>query len=177
MAAPFSAPTVALLARTYTGLCEGQVRELERTGNLDQDQAGYFTVIEKKTASSIRTSARLRKANTGGADANTVEAANPVGSRGGNGVPVDRRRAPTSRPMRISSASLPVPDICRGHIHVAGDRRLLIAVPRFAASSLVASHTLTQQLSRGDRHRARRRHTSPKFSPKPTAASKPPNPQ
>ncbi len=74
VAAPLGTDAVALLARTYALLCEGQVRELERTGNLDQDQAGYFTVIEKKTASLIRTSARLG-AITGGADANTVEAA------------------------------------------------------------------------------------------------------
>ncbi|HEX7464621.1 MAG TPA: polyprenyl synthetase family protein, partial [Actinomycetota bacterium] len=59
VAAPLGTEAVALLARTYALLCEGQVLELQLAGNLDQRPADYFGVIEKKTASLIRASARL----------------------------------------------------------------------------------------------------------------------
>jgi heptaprenyl diphosphate synthase len=74
VAAPLGTEAVALLARTYALLCEGQVLELQLSGRLDQGPGGYFSVIEKKTASLIRTSARLG-AIAGGADATAVEAA------------------------------------------------------------------------------------------------------
>ena len=74
VAAPLGTEAVALLARTYALLCEGQVLELQRSGDLDQDRNGYFTVIEKKTASLIRTSARLG-AMAGGADPASIDAA------------------------------------------------------------------------------------------------------
>lgn len=74
VAAPLGTEAVALLARTYALLCEGQVLELQLGGRLDQDPRAYFTVIEKKTASLIRTSARLG-AIAGGAPVATVEAA------------------------------------------------------------------------------------------------------
>ncbi len=50
---------VILLARTYAQLCEGQVLELQITHDLDHGRDEYFQVIGDKTASLIRTSARL----------------------------------------------------------------------------------------------------------------------
>ncbi|MEZ5176333.1 MAG: polyprenyl synthetase family protein [Acidimicrobiia bacterium] len=73
IAAPLGEEAVALIARTYATLCEGQVRELIHTDSLDHGAEGYFSVIGGKTASLIRTSARLG-ALTGGADTDTVEA-------------------------------------------------------------------------------------------------------
>lgn len=74
VAAALGTEAVALLARTYALLCEGQILELQLTNDLAQDGAGYYTVIEKKTASLIRTSARLG-AMAGGASDEAIEAA------------------------------------------------------------------------------------------------------
>ncbi len=74
VAAPLGTEAVALLARTYALLCEGQILELQLGGRLDQTREGYFAVIEKKTASLIRTSARLG-AIAGGASPVAVDAA------------------------------------------------------------------------------------------------------
>jgi heptaprenyl diphosphate synthase len=74
VAAPLGTEAVVLLARTYALLCEGQILELQLGNDLDQGRASYFAVIEKKTASLIRTSARLG-AMAGGADRGTIEAA------------------------------------------------------------------------------------------------------
>lgn len=73
IAAPLGEEAVALIARTYATLCEGQVRELIHTDSLDHGPEGYYSVIGGKTASLIRTSARLG-AITGGASPETVEA-------------------------------------------------------------------------------------------------------
>lgn len=78
IAAPLGVEAVALLARTYALLCEGQILELQLTHDLDQGPDKYFTVIEKKTASLIRTSARLG-AMAGGADADAIDAATTWG--------------------------------------------------------------------------------------------------
>jgi heptaprenyl diphosphate synthase len=78
VAAPLGPEAVALLARTYALLCEGQIRELQLTDDLDHGPDAYYTVIEKKTASLIRTSARLG-AIAGGADDPMVEAATTWG--------------------------------------------------------------------------------------------------
>ena len=59
VAAPLGEEAVALIARTYARLCEGQVAELRFSGGLDHGADGYFQVIGGKTASLIRTSARL----------------------------------------------------------------------------------------------------------------------
>ncbi len=74
IAAPLGTEAVRLLARTYALLCEGQVLELQLTGDLEHGREEYFTVIEKKTASLIRTSARLG-AMAGGASPAAIEAA------------------------------------------------------------------------------------------------------
>lgn len=73
VAAPLGTEAVALIARTYATLCEGQVRELQLDNDLDHGPDEYYAVIGGKTASLIRTSARLG-AMTGGADEETIEA-------------------------------------------------------------------------------------------------------
>jgi heptaprenyl diphosphate synthase len=73
VAAPLGTEAVALIARTYATLCEGQVRELQLTNDLDHGPEEYYSVIGGKTASLIRTSARLG-AMTGGADQETIDA-------------------------------------------------------------------------------------------------------
>jgi len=73
VAAPLGEEAVALIARTYAVLCEGQVSELVYADDLSHGADGYHTVIGGKTASLIRTSARLG-AITGGADRDSVEA-------------------------------------------------------------------------------------------------------
>lgn len=50
---------VVLLARTYAELCEGQVLELQLVDDLSHGAEDYYRVIGQKTASLIRTSARL----------------------------------------------------------------------------------------------------------------------
>ena len=73
VAAPLGEEAVSLIARTYARLCEGQVAELGFSGGLDHGPDGYFQVIGGKTASLIRTSARLG-AITAGATPDDVEA-------------------------------------------------------------------------------------------------------
>ena len=73
VAAPLGQEAVALIASTYATLCEGQILELQLEGNLNQDLTDYFRVIGGKTASLIRTSARLG-ALTANADRNVIEA-------------------------------------------------------------------------------------------------------
>ena len=74
VAAPLGTEAVALLARTYALLCEGQVLELQLGNDLDHGPEDYFSVIENKTASLIRASARLG-AMAGGASRDHIEAA------------------------------------------------------------------------------------------------------
>ena len=59
IAAPLGEEAVTLVAQTYARLCEGQVAELRFAGALDHGPDGYYQVIGGKTASLIRTSARL----------------------------------------------------------------------------------------------------------------------
>jgi len=72
-AAPLGTEAVTLLARTYADLCEGQILELQLAGDTGQGLDGYFRVVRLKTASLIRTSARLG-ALAGGARPEAVEA-------------------------------------------------------------------------------------------------------
>ncbi|HVR32153.1 MAG TPA: polyprenyl synthetase family protein [Acidimicrobiia bacterium] len=72
-ATSLSNESVRLLAVTYAELVEGQMQELELDFDLDHGIAEYETVIERKTASLIRTSARLG-AMAADADPDTVEA-------------------------------------------------------------------------------------------------------
>src|SRR5438309_2921060 len=48
-----------LLARTIATVCDGQIREVGMAGRVDQTEAGYMEVIERKTAALIATSCRL----------------------------------------------------------------------------------------------------------------------
>jgi len=82
VAAPLGTEAVALLAKTYALLCEGQILELQLTDDLEHPPEAYYTVIEKKTASLIRTAARLG-AMAGGADRETIEAATQWGHEAG----------------------------------------------------------------------------------------------
>jgi heptaprenyl diphosphate synthase len=49
----------ALLARTIATLCDGQIREVEAAGRLDQPMDAYIEVIRRKTGALIATSCRL----------------------------------------------------------------------------------------------------------------------
>jgi heptaprenyl diphosphate synthase len=59
VAAPLGEEAVTLIARTYATLCEGQVLELQLSDDLDHGPEDYYRVVGGKTASLIRTSARL----------------------------------------------------------------------------------------------------------------------
>ncbi len=48
-----------LLAQTIAILCDGQVRELEAAGKLDQTEESYLEIIRRKTGALIATSCRL----------------------------------------------------------------------------------------------------------------------
>ena len=49
----------ALLARTIATLCDGQIREVEAAGRIDQTVEAYLEVIRRKTGALIATSCRL----------------------------------------------------------------------------------------------------------------------
>jgi heptaprenyl diphosphate synthase len=48
-----------LLARTIAVLCDGQIREVDTSGRVEQTEAAYLEIIRRKTASLIGTSCRL----------------------------------------------------------------------------------------------------------------------
>lgn len=73
VAAPLGSEAVTLIARTYATLCEGQVLELQLLDDLDHGRDEYFSVIGGKTASLLRTAARLG-ALTADADRDSIEA-------------------------------------------------------------------------------------------------------
>lgn len=50
---------VALLARTIATLCDGQIREVEASGDLGHTVEAYLEIIRRKTAALIATSCRL----------------------------------------------------------------------------------------------------------------------
>lgn len=72
-ATSLSKEAVGLLAATYAELVEGQMQELELDFDVNHGLAEYETVISRKTASLIRTSARLG-AMAADAPEDTVEA-------------------------------------------------------------------------------------------------------
>ena len=59
LAASLGTEVAGLLAATIGRLCEGQVRELQDTGNPDRTEASYTDSIEGKTASLLATSCRI----------------------------------------------------------------------------------------------------------------------
>lgn len=48
-----------LLARTIAVLCDGQIREVESSGKLEQEESSYLEIIRRKTGVLIATSCRL----------------------------------------------------------------------------------------------------------------------
>lgn len=50
---------IALLARTIATLCDGQIREVEASGDVEQTRDAYLEVIRRKTGALISTSCRL----------------------------------------------------------------------------------------------------------------------
>ena len=50
---------IALLARTIATLCDGQIREVEASGNVEQTREAYLEVIRRKTGALIATSCRM----------------------------------------------------------------------------------------------------------------------
>ena len=65
--------SVKLLATTYAELVDGQTREIELSFNTDYGVDDYVKIVKGKTASLIRTSARLG-AIASGCDSETIEA-------------------------------------------------------------------------------------------------------
>jgi geranylgeranyl pyrophosphate synthase len=65
-----------LLARTIAVLCDGQIREVDASGSLEQTEASYLEVIRRKTGVLIATSCRLGGMLADGeeADLETLEA-------------------------------------------------------------------------------------------------------
>jgi heptaprenyl diphosphate synthase len=52
----------ALLARTIATLCDGQIREVEASGRIEQTQEAYLEIIRRKTATSCRLGGMLSDA-------------------------------------------------------------------------------------------------------------------
>ncbi|MDQ3782694.1 MAG: polyprenyl synthetase family protein [Actinomycetota bacterium] len=73
VAAPLGEEAVSLIARTYATLVEGQALELRLTDSINHGPDEYYRVIGGKTASLIRTAARLG-AMTAGAEQHQIEA-------------------------------------------------------------------------------------------------------
>jgi heptaprenyl diphosphate synthase len=59
ISAELGTEVIALLARTIATLCDGQIREVEASGNVDLPEATYLEVIRRKTGALIATSCRL----------------------------------------------------------------------------------------------------------------------
>ncbi|CAN5143639.1 polyprenyl synthetase family protein [soil metagenome] len=59
MSAELGSDISKLLARTITVLCDGQIREVEASGRMDQSVDAYMEIIRRKTAALIATSCRL----------------------------------------------------------------------------------------------------------------------
>ena len=74
--------SVKLLATTYAKLVEGQTREIELSFRTDYGVEGYMEIVEGKTASLIRTSARLG-AIASGCDSSTINAISEWGLQSG----------------------------------------------------------------------------------------------
>lgn len=72
LAASLGTEVAGLLAATIGRLCEGQVRELQDTGNPDRTETSYTDSIEGKTASLLATSCRIG-ALVSGLDRPTVD--------------------------------------------------------------------------------------------------------
>ncbi len=92
---------VRLLAHTYAELVEGQTLELQVDHNLNHGPAEYYRIIGGKTASLIRTSARLG-AMASDAPPEVIEAVSTWAWELGHGLPDHRRCAGPGRHRRVS---------------------------------------------------------------------------
>ena len=59
ISAELGTDVISLLARTIATLCDGQIREVEASGGVEQSEAAYLEVIRRKTGALIATSCRL----------------------------------------------------------------------------------------------------------------------
>ena len=59
ISADLGTDVISLLARTIATLCDGQIREVEASGNVEQPEGSYLEVIRRKTGALIATSCRL----------------------------------------------------------------------------------------------------------------------
>ena len=59
MSADLGTDVCRLLARTIAVLCDGQIREVESSGKVEQTEDGYLEIIRRKTGVLIATSCRL----------------------------------------------------------------------------------------------------------------------
>jgi len=59
MSADLGPEVCRLLARTITVLCDGQIREVDAAGRVDQNEEGYLEVIRRKTAKLFEAAGRL----------------------------------------------------------------------------------------------------------------------
>lgn len=72
------ADAARVIASTTNRVCEGELLQLDQRGNLDLDEATYLTIVERKTASLIATSAMLG-AKYAGASAQVIDALHRYG--------------------------------------------------------------------------------------------------
>ena len=88
-AAPLGVEAVALLARTYADLCEGQILELQLTGNTEQGTGGYF---RRDRPQDRQPHPHLGPAGSHGrrGGAGGDRRGEPLGPRGGAGLPDHR---------------------------------------------------------------------------------------
>src|SRR5207245_832707 len=110
MSADLGPDVCRLLARTITVLCDGQIREVDAAGSLEQDEDGYLEVIRRKTGSLIATSCRLAGVLSDAAPARAA----PSGRRFGapSASPRSSPTAPRAMPWcssRGSSRSVAAP--------------------------------------------------------------------
>ena len=59
ISADLGADVISLLVRTIATLCDGQIREIEASGNVEQTREAYLEVIRRKTGALIATSCRM----------------------------------------------------------------------------------------------------------------------
>jgi geranylgeranyl pyrophosphate synthase len=59
ISAELGTDVISLLSRTIARLCDGQIREVEAAGNVEQTEDAYLEVIRRKTGALIATSCRL----------------------------------------------------------------------------------------------------------------------
>ena len=119
LAASLGTEVAGLLAATIGRLCEGQVRELQDTGNPDRTEGSYTDSIEGKTASLLATSCRIGGL-VAGLDRPTVDTLTEFGRYYGLAFQVvDDILDIVATDEHLGEAVGQRP--ARGHLHPAGD--------------------------------------------------------